>query len=162
MQTSVDLQDPFSYSLPLTIALAALVLIPLIAYLIYLFIKNKPKKRAKKVKPPKPVKPKPVNVELERRDCLRLISEIHARHENGKIDDRQAYIELSAAVRNFVHVVRGVDVQNFTLAEIKELNMPRLSILIEQFYRPEFAQEDTVSDIQKAFTDARTVVSQWR
>lgn len=162
MQTSVDLQSPFSYSLLLTLILAALVVLPLLIYGIYMLIKHKPKKRPKKVKKPKPVKPKPVNVELVRRDYLNKLSTLKAKHSSGAIDDRTAYIELSSTVRNFVHEVTGIDTQNFTLAELKELNMPKLAILIEKFYRPEFSYEDQTADINQAFTDARTVVSQWR
>lgn len=162
MQTSVDLQGPFYYSLPLLLGLVGLVVLPLIIYAIYYFIKHKPKKRVKKVKPPKPVKPKPVNVEAVRRDYLNNISTIKAKYDNKEIDERQAYLQLSGAVRNFVHEVTGIDAQNFSLAELKKLNMPKLYELIEQFYKPEFSYEDQTSDINKAFSDARTVVAQWR
>ena len=162
MQISVELQNPFIYSLLLTIGLIALVVLPLIIAGIIWLIKHKPQKRVKKVKPPKPVKPKPINVELVKRDYLNKIDAIRVKYNEGKIDTRATYLELSSVVRNFVHEVTNIDTQNFSLYELKALNMDELSQLIEQFYRPEFSYEDTTSDINVAFVDARTVVSKWK
>lgn len=161
MQTSVELQGPFYYSTLILIILGALVLIPAIIW-IAAMLKNvkMPKFKKKVVAPP----PKPVKIDKEqlRSKCFNRIREIERLLEAEKISRRQAYIYLSACVREFISKITNNNVSALTLKEITELNMPSLSSLIEQFYHPEFAFDDaTEEEMTQAFEDARKVVKEW-
>lgn len=159
MQTNVELQDPFSYSLLLTAVLIALVLIPIIIMIINKIIHFKPKKRIKKPKPvPPPPKPDKNTV---KRIALGRINELNNSYDAGNVTDREAYIKLSQIVRDFVNQIEGNNAINLTLEEIRALKLPQLEALIEQFYQPEFSYDQSNNDIMRAFSDARTVVSKW-
>lgn len=159
MQTDVELQNPFSYSFLLTAILIGLAVLPVIIYLIVRLIHFKPAKKPAKPKPA-PVYAKP-NLKTLKQMALAEINRIAAQHDAGEISDREAYVKLSMAVRDFVNRAEENNVSNMTLEEIKKLNLPKLESLIEQFYRPEFSYEGPENNIRRAFEDARTVVSEW-
>lgn len=151
--TTVDLQKPFSYSLIILGILIFLVLLPWIIKLIQFIIKHWPKKKNK------PEKKKVKNIAAIKSKYTKKIDKIAA---NESLSDREVYLELSSTVRNFVFEMTGVTAQNFSLREIKGLNMPELYDLIEQFYHPEFAAEEVETDIAAAIAGARKVVSEWK
>ena len=160
IQTSVDLQDPFSYSkVPIYItlaALAALIVILIAIYFIRKYLKNKNKPKVVKEKP-KVFKPR--NKLEIRSDYLSRIAAIEKKYREKKIDVRMAHQELSAVVRLFVHEMTGIEAQNLSLMELKEQGVP-ISSLIEEFYAPEFA-ERTDKETMDSIKDARTVVETW-
>lgn len=161
MPISVNLQDMFSYSLLLTIGLGLLVVIPIV---ILLIVKLKGYKLPKRKKKAKPVQPKPVSKRTSdqiRAYYLKMINEIEKKYNNKEIDDREAYLQLSSAVRGFVQERTGVRAMNLTLHEISGLGMPSLHNLIAEFYRPEFSFESENANTPKSITDARTVVEKW-
>ena len=151
MPISVDLQDMFSYSLLLTIGLGLLVVLPIIILVIF---KRKPK----------PIKPKVISkmaADQIKSKYLKTINEIETKYKAHEIDDREAYLQLSSAVRGFVQEMTGVRAMNLTLHEISGLGMPSLHNLIAEFYRPEFAFDSEGADTPKSIADARTVVEKW-
>jgi hypothetical protein len=60
----------------------------------------------------------------------------------------------------FVFEVTDIETQNYTLDEIKKLNMPGLYELIEEFYEPEFALK-SVGDFDNSIEKARSVIKKW-
>lgn len=161
MPISVNLQDMFSYSLLLTLGLGLLVILPLVFLLI---MKLKGFKLPKRKKKAKPVQPKPISKRASdqiKTHYLNLINEIENKYKEGSIDDREAYIQLSSAVRGFVQEMTGVRAMNLTLHEISGLGMPSLHNLIAEFYRPEFSFENDDADTPRSIINARTVVEKW-
>ena len=160
MSTSVSLQEPFSYSLNLLLALGAAVLLPLIILLIVKLIM-----RGKAIAPKKKEKeqpaPPPIDKDRVRNKYLGIIDTIEKKYDSKELDDRAAYLELSGAVRNFVHDYTGANTQNMTLNEIGELGMPSLFYLIKEFYKPEFAFDSGEPDVKKSIDTARKVVMTW-
>ncbi len=160
MSTSVSLQEPFSYSLNLLLALGAAVLLPLIILLIVKLIM-----RGKAIAPKKKEKeqpaPPPIDKDKVRSKYLGIIDTIEKKYDSKELDDRAAYLELSGAVRNFVHDYTGANTQNMTLNEIGELGMPSLFYLIKEFYKPEFAFDSGEPDVKKSIDTARKVVMTW-
>ena len=70
----------------------------------------------------------------------------------GKTEPRFAYQRMSGAIRGFVYEATGVKVQKYTLYEIKQLRMHRLTQLIEEYYVPEFAewsQQDALASLHR-------------
>ena len=152
MSISTDLQDMFSYSLS-----PIIVLIIIISVLFFILILSRKK--------PKPVQKinivKPKNIIDIKNKYLQEINNLLISVNENKITNRSAYQKLSKLIRNFVYEVTGLIVPNYTLSEIKTLNMPILSTLVEEYYHPEFAKEST-SDIISSITKTREVVAKWK
>lgn len=154
MQTTVKLQEMFTYSaVPLIVTAVFVVLITF--YLIYL-IKIK-WKIGLKVLPERTARNK--NAIKER--YLRELDKIEYKYEKGEITLRKAYQMMSLKVREFVFEAFNINAQNYTLSEIQKLNIPILYELIERYYKPEFSNEyagDFKTDINKT----RGAINKWK
>ncbi|MBO4926886.1 MAG: hypothetical protein J5379_01355 [Clostridiales bacterium] len=157
--TTVDLQDPFSYSYLPIVLVIALILLSVVLLLTFFLIRRKMKTPVKQ-KEAKPVVFKPKSLNDARREYLEKINEIERQYNSGKLDVRGTHQELSAVVRMFVHDMTGINAQNFSLQELKSQNVHQISQLIEEFYAPEFA-ERTDKETNDSIRDAREVISTW-
>ena len=157
MQTSVNLQEPFTYSLiPVVIVVIMVAFISI--YFIYKKIKNKAKiNDVKDEKIPKKIK---LNIPEIKNKYLKQLDLIQSQYFNNKIELREAYQQISSEMRLFVFEMTDIKTQNYSLAEIKELNLPILYELIEEYYEPEFASK-SVGDFNASITKARRVISEW-
>ena len=157
MQITVNLQDMFSYSFTPILLFGALALL-------FCFIasrmKKAPKKPAKKenVRITQPEKPK--NISSIKAAYIKQLADIEKKYSANELTNRMAYQKLSLIVREFVYEVTNIKVTNFTLQELKELNMPKLYTLIEEFYTPEFAIKDD-GNFLESIQKARKVIEEW-
>ena len=157
MQTSVKLQDPFSYSIyPVLIILVLLVLLT-----VYIIIKYR-----RKNKIPKNIEETKIK-EIDEKDInkikekyLKKLETVEEKLNSNKISVRHAYQMLSAIIRYFVFEVTNIKVQNYTLREIEKLKMPALTELIEEYYAPEFA-EYSLGNIKASIEKTRKVIEKW-
>ena len=154
MQTTSNLQELFSYSIiPLVMSSG------LLAVLTVYFRKNK----ENVVQEPK-VKEIPEknhkNLPVMKEKYLSQLDTIEYNYTNDKIALRTAYQMISEAVRMFVFEVTDITTQNYSLAEIKKINIPILYELIEEYYEPEFASK-SVGDFQASIDKARRVIKEW-
>ncbi|HBZ77387.1 MAG TPA: hypothetical protein DEO39_01605 [Clostridiales bacterium] len=159
MQTSVELQDPFSYSIVPIVVLSIVILASLIALITVLLIRRKKKAPVKQKIEPAPVF-KIKNKELAQKEYLAKIAVVEQKYLAGQIDARNAHQELSAIVRMFVHDLTGINAQNFSLNELKAHNIYQISNLIEEFYAPEFA-ERAEKETSNSIAQAREVIIRW-
>lgn len=151
MQTSVKLQDPFSYSIyPIFIILAILII-----YTIILFLKRKKKDNSKTILR-KPV----INLEKVKLKYIKKLQELEQKIDKNKISTRTAYQSTSIIIRHFVYEVTNIKVQNYTLAEIANLEMPELYELVKEYYIPEFAVQ-SLGDIKESIEKTRKVIEKW-
>ncbi len=155
MQVTVELQDKFSYIPIVLLGFATLVIT---VFLIRWAIKEKTTKQKNVRKKKEIIEPKNVMAIKENYD--RMLKEIESRYASRRLSDRQAYQELSRVIRQFVYEMTGIKVQNYTLLEIRGLNMPQLTTLIEECYVPEFAP-DHPGEIQDSLKSARKVIKEW-
>lgn len=158
MQTTIKLQEPFTYSIiPLIITICCVLAITF--YLIYLNMKKK-KVRVEeenvKVIPEKNIK----NVPVIKDKYLGQLNSIEYKYTNNMIDLRKAYQLISESIRMFVFEITDITTQNYSLKEIKKLNIPDLYKLIEEYYEPEFASK-SVGDFGVSIEKARSVVKEW-
>lgn len=158
MQTTIKLQEPFTYSIiPLIITIC--FVLAMTFYLIYLNIKKK-KVRVEdehlKVIPEKNIK----NVPVIKDKYLEQLNSIEYKYTNNMIDLRKAYQLISESIRMFVFEITDITTQNYSLKEIKKLNIPDLYELIEEYYEPEFASR-SVGDFGVSIEKARRVVKEW-
>ena len=61
----------------------------------------------------------------------------------------------------FVFEITDITTQNYSLSEIKKLNIPILYDLIEEYYEPEFASKPK-GDFEKSIIKARRVINEWK
>ncbi len=154
MQTYVNLQPPFSYSIYPIIIVAIL----LIAVSIYLYIlKNKKEENIEEIQV-KEIKPK--SLKHIKNKYLKKIGVIENKLENNKITLRTAYQGLSIIIRYFVYEVTNIKVQNYTLKDIEKLKIPILYELIQEYYAPEFA-EKSLGNIKASLEKTRKVIEKW-
>lgn len=153
MQITVSLQELFSYSIDPIFVLIILVFL----FTVYFY-----KKRKKKVKVEIPqikkIDVKDIN-EIQKR-YIKKLDELQNELKEEKISIREAYQNLSEIVRYFVYEVTDIEVQNYTLKEIKKLNMPKLYNLIKEYYIPEFANISS-GNAKESIAKAREVIRKW-
>lgn len=152
---TVGLQDMYSYSVWLFIVLILIALIPPVIWLIN-FIKKK--HQNVEVNYSEPVKA--VDLSAAKLKYTQMLAEIIEKYKAGKLNDRQAYQQLSKVIRHFVYDVTKIKVQNYTLNEIRLLNIPMLYYLIDECYEPEFSKESG-GNIIETCEKARQVISGW-
>lgn len=155
MQTSVDLQAPFSYSIyPIIIVIALLILLT-----IYFFTrKNKYEKEINEIPEIKDVNLKDLKSIKEK--YLKKLDEIDYNLNNNKISIRIAYQNLSIVIRFFVYEVTNIKVQHYTLKDIEKLNIPILYELIQEYYIPEFSKH-SLGNIKFSLEKTRKVIEKW-
>lgn len=157
MQTSVNLQEPFTYSvIPLIIMISAVI--GMTCYLIYLVKTKKTKVEQTKIEviPEKNIK----NIPVIKEKYFRQLDSIEYKYINQMIELRKAYQLISEAMRLFVFEVTDVTTQNYSLKEIEKLGMPELYELIKEYYEPEFASK-SVGDFKSSINKARRVINTW-
>ncbi len=142
MVTTVKLQAPFEYSwyVVLAVVILGIITIALLTCVIVNLIKLKKLREAKRVKYHKII----MNPEILRRmklDYIRRIQALLDGYSRGVVTKRDGYQKLSAIIRSFVHEVTGINVENFTVKEVKAMGIRDLDRLMEEYYVPEFAED---------------------
>ena len=157
MQTSIKLQEPFTYSIiPIIIIICFIIF--LIFYLIYLKKQSKKHEEEIEVKeiPEKNIK----NIPVIKGKYFNQLDSIEYKYDNQMIELRQAYQLISEAIRLFVFEITDITTQNYSLSEIKKLNIPHLYELIQEYYEPEFASKSK-GDFKASINKARRVINEW-
>ena len=131
MEVSVNLQEPFSYSI------IPMIVIIILTFVIAIYIIVKACNKVRKEK-----------------------TNITKRLDNNNISIREAYQKLSSTIRYFVYEVTNIKVQNYTLQDIKKLDMPILYELVEEYYVPEFS-EKSIGNIKLSIEKTRKVIEKW-
>ncbi len=158
MQTSVNLQEPYSYSLvPVLVAWGLIIL--LTALLIYLlFFRKKETQEQEAPQPERKLVPK--NFVAIRNKYLKKLDALMEQYKSGCISERDVFQELSIHVRMYVFEITGKKVQNYTLEEIRRVGIPTLQNLIHEYYEPEFAMKQ-FHDAERAIKKARETIEKW-
>lgn len=152
MDTSVKVQGMFSFS-KLPIIILATIIIAYIAYVVIGIISAKINEHKKNAQPVnKEPKKKKVDINKVKSKYLANLAGIERMYGDGKIDVRESYQKMSEIIRMFVYEVTGIKVQNCSLLDINNMNMPELTMLMQEYYSPEFAQRsegDVITSINK-------------
>lgn len=156
MQTSINLQEPFAYSIIPLIIIMGLILIET-CYLIC----SRKKKEVNSVDEVKVIPEKnKKNVPVIKGKYLDQLDTIEYKYTSNDIELRKAYQMISEAIRLFVFEITDITAQNYSLSEIKKLNIPILYELIKEYYEPEFASK-SVGDFESSINKARRVIKEW-
>ncbi|MBR1507004.1 MAG: hypothetical protein IJ619_03255 [Eubacterium sp.] len=159
MKTSVNLQDPYAFMIWWIIIAIVAVIVAVLLHL-WIYKKLKPLLRRKDEKKPKIHKPKPEDLITIKRKYVALMNDLERDVMSNRITVRHGYQKMSKTIRGFVHEVTRIRVQEYTLSEINELGIPSLTMLMTEYYEPEFARY-TRADIRASIRRTREVISSW-
>ena len=150
MQSDISLNGPFSYNiLPLIIVLILII----ITIIVFLCFNIKSKKKEK----PVVVIAKDINSIMNK--YLKELDELS--NNVNVLSKRKVYNILSLIIRRFVLEATNVDVLKYSLNEIRLLKVDSLTLLVSEYYEPEFSKEsnaDPLSSINKT----KEVISKWK
>lgn len=154
MQITSDLRPMFSYSL-LTI------LFFLILILLNLFFILKKDNRKEKQSIPTIIQPTYQDKESIKNKFLKEIDLLKKQLEENKLTTRKAYQRLSVIIRTFIFQMTSIKIQNYTLEEIRKIDLPVITTLIEEYYDPEFSIK-TEGNIKESIDKTRQVIQTWK
>lgn len=101
-----------------------------------------------------------VDVDAARTEAFSRVDAIERRVLAGELDDRSAYEQLSATIREFVADATGVPADHMTLADLSRTQLHGTTRTVAQLYPGIFAPE-AQRDVAAATRDARAVISGW-
>lgn len=157
MESSVSLQEPFSYALWPVLVTGLLVL----GVVLYFAAARLLEVYRKKKNTPPVVRKRPVDTEKIRAKYISELDGIYEDFKSGRLDVRAAYQRMSMCIRRFVHAMTGIRVQNCTLSDIGKLDMPVLYGLVAEYYAPEFARKSQ-GDVEQSLIKTRSFFERWR
>ncbi len=129
----------------IAVVLGAIALTAIVFFLIKVFKALRKKKEA-----PRPAATKiamsPDMIYRVKNQYIGKVQALLNSYSQKKIDKREGYQQLSALIREFVHEVTGINVENFTIKEVKAFGIKKLDVLMEEYYVPEFAEDEKAKD----------------
>ncbi len=155
MQLEQELEAPFHYSI-IGIVLLILLLLILLAFIVFWLIKKYYKPAPK----PNVILPDKENLFRIKNRYLYELDKLELKVKNKKLNTREAYNGLSKIIRKFVFDATGIDAMKYTLEDIRELDMKYLTLLMEEYYEPEFSYEGE-GNIELSIKKTRGVIKKW-
>lgn len=153
MQVTTELRPLFSYSL-LPIIFVVFCIIVLICF-------NKRKNKFIEKVPVVNLKSSIKDKSLIKERYLKQIDELIICINNNKVTNRYVHQKISIIIRKFVYEMTDIKVQNYTLEDIKKLNIASLYELISLCYEPEFSKI-SMGDVKVIVLKAKEVIIRWK
>ena len=155
MQLEQELEAPFHYSI-IGIILLILMILIIITYILYRLYKKYHKDKPK----PNIVMAPPENIFRIKNRYLFELDRIERLVQSKRLSTREAYNNLSRIIRKFVFDATGIDAMKYSLEDIKELDNKYLTLLMEEYYEPEFSKEGE-GNIELSIKKTRGVIKKW-
>ncbi len=146
MVTTVKQQNPFEYSWWVIVVAAVFAVIAIVLLIYVIRSISKIFRKIPKTPAARKIVMSPYIMSRLKDQYAARIQNIVKNHIEGKISKRDGYQELSSQIRGFVHEATGINVENLTAKEIKALGIRNLDLLMEEYYVPEFAEDDKAKD----------------
>ena len=154
MKIMYELQEPFGYSWNLARILIVICVFLVLAYVGVIlwprFYDKYYKKIVEKTKIPA----------LKAR-YIRKLEKLLNMVNSGQIKNKEAYTRLSLYIREFIKKVSGINVLSSSKEEIKAMGIPSLSLLMEEYYPPEFSK-NTSGNIASSIERSIGVIKEWK
>ncbi|WP_182112456.1 MULTISPECIES: hypothetical protein [unclassified Actinotalea] len=159
-----ELNDPVLYSWWVPV-LGVLLMALAVAYVVWA-VRHTRRRPEHDAPPPPPIRrlgPYDDPFATVRPVYLAKVDALEQRFAAGELDTRALHLELSAVVREFGTVRRGVDTRVLTLSDLRRVDGTRtLANLIETYYRPAFARYGALgASSERAIQGAREVIRRW-
>lgn len=155
METTVSLQEPFSYGIWPFVVVGILMGLYGVYCLAVVLLNKKTKAKPIQMQPLRRINPQQI-----KQHYLMRLEHIQQQVAGGNITMREAYQEMSLCIREFVSQVTGIPVHNYTLEDIRKMHMPELEALLTEYYVPEFAWK-TVSDTYASLEKTKRAIQLW-
>ena len=152
MNIQHELEEPFRYSWNLVYILLGLIVLLIIGYLLIRFSPFFSKLFNKFFR--KAIVPGFKSRYLRQLEKLKILV------DRNEISNRNAYLKLSSIIRGFIEKSTGINVLSLSKNEVKKLNMNDLSLLMEEYYPPEFAKESK-GNILASIERTMEVIKRW-
>lgn len=101
-----------------------------------------------------------LNIEALRAEYLQRVEMLSTSYANHGISARELHLQLSITLREFVAKVNNLPTDKMTLSDLRKMNLPTLTAVIETYYAPEFSAVEK-GNVQTAVATAREVITQW-
>jgi len=150
MQINKDLELPFEYSWNLVKLLVIIMIIIGVVLLFDKFLLKKFRNYTQKITLP-----------YLKNWYLRKLEHLLNNVSNNKIKGRDAYLKLSSIIREFIERATGLNILSITKEEAKAMGMKNLSLLMEEYYPPEFSQDSAGGDIINSIKRTIDVIRNW-
>ena len=160
METSVHLQNMLRYDLLPIIMIAGILAVITIVIIVMLLLRiRKNRKSSKKNTVKELLWTKPDITKLKQEYLARLY-EIESRFDADRTRIRPSYEQMSVLVRDFAFKATGIEVDKYTLYEIRQTHLQKLADLVEEYYEPEF---DKISsgDVKASIEKTRRLIAEW-
>ena len=158
-----DIVGPLDFSVWWTVTGIALI-VAIAAWLVFVFVhtRHRPTEAAQEPTPPPSAYAAGGDPFVDLRlKYLAQVDEADRAFNAQEIDVRELHLRLSAIVREFAGLRRGVDTTVMTLTDIEHLTgAGRLANLIAGYYHPAFSKCTADSGVE-SLDGARTVISSW-
>ncbi len=164
MVTSVKLQSPFEYSWWVYLIFAGLLILALVLVILGIARIMPYLKKEKKIPSvARKVAMTPGLLQALKEQYVTRVQALVGLYRDGKVGKRDGYQQLSYVIRSFVHEVTGINVENYTKSEVKAMGIRNLDILMEEYYVPEFAEDERGrdKDLEKSCNTAMGVIRSW-
>ena len=158
MKTSVELQGPFMYMI-IWVIFAVIFIAAVVAAQIILR-----KKLGDRLKREKQIRIKKIaesTLEGKKKKYIGELICIESDLMKNRITIRAAYQKMSKCIRGFVREVTGLNVDKYSLSEIKSVGIPDITRLVSEYYEPEFARESR-TDVRGSIMRTRQTIEGWR
>lgn len=163
MVTTVELQGPMEYSLWVGF-LGAMFIVAAVLIFVFIAVRILVKKKDKVIVPVKEKKPAVRKMMgASKNQYIQMVRDIKNRYTDGAITKRGGYQELSGVIREFMHEATGINVENLTASEVKAIGLRELDVLMEEYYVPEFAEDEKAErrNLANACDRAEGVIKAW-
>lgn len=149
MNLNKELEMPLEHSWNIVTIILELVVIMLLMYLFYDYFWKIIKNYI--------IKP---NVPKLKDRYLRKLENLINEVNDKAIDLRDAYYSLSKIIREFIEKSTGINVLNLTKSEIQKFGIKKLSLLMEEYYPPEFSKFSS-GDIVDSIKRTMELIKGW-
>ncbi len=156
MESSVSLQDSFSYAVWPVILTGGILAAVICYFVVTKIVKSRREKQRIQIK-----EIPALDIQGIKSRYLGELMKIQEEFDGENIDIRHAYQRMSRCSRGFVHAVTGIKVQNYTLQEIAALNIPPLYELVAEYYSPEFSRHSE-GDVRRSLAKTRSLIETWQ
>ena len=100
------------------------------------------------------------DMEKLKKEYLAKLARIESAFEADPTSIRLTYEKMSKLIRSFAYNATGIEVQKYTLYEIRLANMNALADLVEEYYEPEF-DRISAGDARESLKKTKRMIAEW-
>ena len=153
MNILYELEEPFRYSWNIVYLLLLIILLLVVIYLLVIFTPFFSKLITKIIKK--------TSVPNLKSKYLKELEKLKIDVNNKKVDNRDAYMQLSSIIREFAEKTTGINMLSISKEEAKEIKMKDLALLMEEYYPPEFSKNNK-GNIITSIDRTMEVIKRWK